>query len=174
MPFILRFADINDSLLLSELGKICFSEAFGNDNPEDDLKMYLEKSFKEEEIKSELQNNNIIYLIACYENGEAVGYSKLNSEENPPELKHNRSIQLQRIYVRQKTKGKKLGALMMEKCIAIAENENYKFIWLTVWEENKHAIDFYFKWGFEICGHRYFKIGNKIDDDFMMKKTLSV
>ena len=25
--------------------------------------------------------------------------------------------------------------------------------------KNKEAIEFYYKWGFEICGHRYFKIG---------------
>ena len=72
-----------------------------------------------------------------------------------------------------KIKGKKLGALMMEKCIEIAKTENLKFLWLTVWEENKTAVDFYFKWGFEICGHRYFKIGKKIDDDYMMKKDVS-
>ena len=172
MSFILRIADDNDSKLLSELGKICFIEAFGKDNTEDDLKNYLDESFKEEEIKSELQNPDITYLIAIDENKEPVGYAKLNREEKPEELNGIPSIQLQRIYVRQNTKGKKIGALMMQKCMDIAKNENRKFIWLTVWEENKSAIDFYFKWGFEICGHRYFRIGKKIDDDYMMKKEV--
>ncbi|HKR06534.1 MAG TPA: GNAT family N-acetyltransferase [Bacteroidia bacterium] len=173
MSFILRIAGIKDSKLLSELGKICFSEAFGRNNSADDLKNYLAESFKEDEIKSELENKNITYLIAVDENNESVGYAKLNREEKPEELNNALSIQLQRIYVRQKIKGKKIGALMMQKCMDIAKNENRKFIWLTVWEENKSAIDFYFKWGFEICGHRYFRIGKKIDDDFMMKKELS-
>jgi len=171
--FHLRIADVNDSKLLSELGKICFSEAFGKDNSEDDLKDYLENSFKEEDIKSELQNKEITFLIGMDENNEAIGYAKLNREEKPKELNGIVSVQLQRIYVRQRVKRKKLGSLMMEKCIEIAKNENCKFLWLTVWEENKTAIDFYFKWGFEICGHRYFKIGKKIDDDYMMKKELS-
>ncbi|MEO5570740.1 MAG: GNAT family N-acetyltransferase [Bacteroidia bacterium] len=173
MPFILRVADANDSQLLSELGKICFVEAFGRDNTEDDLKNYLEESFKEEEIKGELQNNEITYLILIDENNEPAGYAKLNREEQPSELNGLPSIQLQRIYVRQKVKGKKLGKLMMERCLEIAKTENRKLLWLTVWEENKDAIDFYYKWGFEICGHRYFKIGKKLDDDYMMKKELS-
>jgi diamine N-acetyltransferase len=173
MSFILRIAHANDSKLLSELGKTCFCEAFGKDNAEDDLKNYLEESFKEEEIKAELQNKDITYLIAVDENNEAVGYAKLNRDEKPEELNGIPSIQLQRIYVRQKVKGKKAGALMMQKCMEIAKKENRKFLWLTVWEENKEAIEFYYKWGFEICGHRYFKIGKKIDDDYMMKKELS-
>ena len=174
MSFILRIAEINDSNLLSELGRICFLEAFGKDNSEEDLKNYLEESFKEEEIKSELENKNITYLIAVDENIEAIGYAKLNREEKPEELKDAPSVQLQRIYVRQKIKGKKIGALMMQKCMDIAKNENRRFLWLTVWEENKTAIDFYFKLGFEICGHRYFRIGKKIDDDYMMKKEVLV
>ena len=68
--FILRIADTKDTKLLSELGKICFLEAFGKDNSEEDLKNYLEESFKEEEIKSELENKNISYLIAVDENNE--------------------------------------------------------------------------------------------------------
>jgi ribosomal protein S18 acetylase RimI-like enzyme len=172
MGFILRIADENDSKLLSELGKICFSEAFGKDNSEDDLKDYLENSFKEEDIKSELQNKDITFLIAVDESNEAVGYAKLNRAENPEELDNNSSLQLQRIYVRGKIKRKKLGSLMMEKSIEIAKKENCQFLWLTVWEENKAAIDFYYNWGFEICGHRYFKIGKKIDDDYMMKKDV--
>lgn|SRR6185436_14085131 len=173
MSFSLRIAEIKDSKLLSELGKTCFMEAFGKDNSEDDLKSYLEESFNEEEIKSELQDPGINYIIAMDENKEAVGYAKLNRDEKPDELNGAPSVQLQRIYVRQKIKGKKIGAMMMQKCLDIAINENRKFLWLTVWEENKSAIDFYYKWGFEICGHRYFKIGKKIDDDYMMKKELS-
>lgn len=174
MTVSIKFADVNDAKLLSELGKVCFSEAFGKDNSEEDLKNYLEESFKEEEIKSELHHKEITYLIVFDETNEAIGYAKLNREENPEELNGITSIQLQRIYVRQKMKGKKAGALMLQKCMEIAKNENRKFIWLTVWEENKEAIEFYYKWGFEICGHRYFKIGKKIDDDYMMKKELQL
>jgi ribosomal protein S18 acetylase RimI-like enzyme len=172
MLFVLRFADINDAKLLSELGKICFSEAFGKANPEEDLKHYLEESFKEEGIKNDLTNPAISYLIVEDENFSPVGYAKLNRNTHPEELNGARAIQLNRIYVRQKVKKKKAGALMMQKCIEIAKNEHYQFIWLAVWEENKEAIEFYHSWGFEICGHRYFKIGNKIDDDYMMKKQI--
>lgn len=173
MPFIVRLADENDSKLLADLGSISFSEAFGQYNSEEDLKNYLAESFNEEKIKAELSDKNFTYIIAYDENQQAVGYSKLNWKEIPKELAGSKAVQLQRIYVRQKVKGKKVGALMMEKCIELVKKKNVNCIWLGVWQENKEAIDFYKKWEFEIFGYKQFKIGNKTDDDFMMKKNLS-
>ncbi len=172
MPFSLRIAGLSDSKLLSELGMVCFTEAFSKYNSPEDLKVFLTETYKEEKIKAELSNNNFLFIIAEDDKREAIGYVKLNRNEMPEELAGTRSMQIERIYVREKIKGKKVGAMLMEKCIAIAQSENYDSIWLGVWQENKTAIDFYFKWGFEIFGFKQFKIGNKVDDDFMMKKDL--
>lgn len=174
MSVVLRLADLNDAKLLSELGIISFTEAFGKDNSEEDIKIYFLEAFDEDKIKNELRDKEVTYIIALGENNEAVGYAKLNRNEHPGELNGIASVQLQRIYVRQKVKGQKIGALLMRKCIDIAKKDNRNVLWLTVWQENKEAINFYYKWGFEICGYKQFKIGNKIDDDFMMKKELSV
>lgn len=171
MPLILTFAGLNDYKLLSDLGATCFSEAFAQYNDPEDLKKYLAKAFDAEKIKTELQDKELTYLLA-YDEQEAIGYAKLNRKEIPDELKGFDTIQLERIYVRQKVKGKKVGASLMQKCIEIAKGENKKIIWLGVWQENKIAIDFYNKWGFGIFGVKKFIIGDKVDDDYMMKKKL--
>lgn len=173
MSVTIKIADANDSKLLAKLGAVCFSEAFAQYNSEEDLKNYLAEAFSEEMINADLQDKHFTYIIAFDEKHQAVGYSKLNWKETPNELAELKVVQLERIYVRQKVKGKKVGALMMEKCIELAKKKNINSIWLGVWQENIEAINFYKKWGFEIFGYKQFKIGNKVDDDFMMKKNLT-
>ena len=169
MPVVLRIANEKDSKLLSDLGKVCFTEAFGQYNSPEDLKTFLAETYDEIKIADELKSDNCTYFIA-EENNDAVGYLKLSGGEKPKELIEKRTIQIDRIYVRKHLIGKKVGALLMQKCIEVAQNENCDTIWLGVWQENKTAIDFYLKWGFEIFGTKQFRIGNKVDDDYMMKK----
>lgn len=168
----LRIAGTGDSKLLSELGITCFTEAFGKYNSPEDLKIFLAGTYDEQKIFSELGDKIYTYIIAEDEKPEAIGYVKLSRKEIPEAIAGTSTIQIERIYVRQKIKGKKVGSLLMKKCIEIAQSENYHSIWLGVWQENKTAIDFYHKWGFENFGYKQFKIGNKVDDDFMMMKKI--
>jgi ribosomal protein S18 acetylase RimI-like enzyme len=44
-----------------------------------------------------------------------------------------------------------------------------KWLWLGVWEKNIKAMDFYKKSGFEIFSQHSFKLGNDIQQDWMMR-----
>lgn len=171
MPVQLRIGVADDAKLLAQLGAVCFSEAFARHNDPEDFKNYLAEAFDEEKIKQELLDSELTFIIAFDESNEPAGYAKLNRKETPKELNKQEAIQLQRIYVRQQIKGKKVGALLMQKCIDILLAEKRKVLWLGVWQENYDAIAFYKKWGFEIFGVKQFIIGNKVDDDYVMKKV---
>ena len=60
----------------------------------------------------------------------------------------------------------------MQKCIEIAKSGNREIVWLGVWEKNKRAIEFYKKWGFEKFADHDFILGNDVQKDWLMKKTL--
>jgi ribosomal protein S18 acetylase RimI-like enzyme len=172
MSVSLKIADENDAKLLSELGAITFSEAFGEFYNQQDLKNYLQDAFDEGAIKKELLDGDYTFILAFDENKNPLGYAKLNWSELPKHISNSEAVHLQRIYVRGNMKGKKVGAHLMEKCIEVAKQKNRNIIWLGVWQENKIAIDFYKQWGFETFGYKQFMIGDSIDDDFMMKKVL--
>lgn len=168
----IRHAEIADFELLAALGRRAFQEAFGEYNDLADMQAYLDLSFNPITIKEHLEDPAILFLVACFEN-EPVGYAKLKRNSSPPELKGACCIQLERIYTLKAFIGKKIGKLLMEDCIRIAKQEHNEFIWLSVWQENEHAIAFYKKWGYKTIGFKQFIIGKEVNDDFVMALHLS-
>jgi len=45
-------------------------------------------------------------------------------------------------------------------------------IWLSVWDRNPRAIAFYRKVGFVDAGFVSFRLGNEVQNDFLMVKAL--
>jgi ribosomal protein S18 acetylase RimI-like enzyme len=45
-------------------------------------------------------------------------------------------------------------------------------VWLGVWEKNARAIRFYTAWGFEKVGEQDFRLGNDLQRDWIMQKSL--
>lgn len=68
--------------------------------------------------------------------------------------------------------GKKVGQILYEKALKLAQEINADFVWLGVWEQNSRAIRFYEKNGFMAFDKHIFKLGNDEQTDIMMKLTL--
>jgi ribosomal protein S18 acetylase RimI-like enzyme len=136
------------------------------------MNLYLEKTFTPDRLKTEMEDPANTFLLAVH--GDVVaGYAKLREQQNPPELKGEVAIEIERIYVRKEYLGKKVGALLMEKCLTLAQEKAYKLVWLGVWEHNAKAMAFYEKWGFEKFGSHPFLLGTDLQTDLLMKKKLN-
>ena len=105
-------------------------------------------------------------------NNQVVGYLKLNFGQAQTELKDDKALEIERIYVLQEFHGKKIGQLLYEKAIQIAKQANMDYVWLGVWEENERAINFYKKNGFVAFDKHLFKLGDDEQTDIMMKLQL--
>jgi ribosomal protein S18 acetylase RimI-like enzyme len=165
-------ASVSDSQLLALLGRRAFQEAFGQFNDPTDMQAYLDLSFHQDRIKSQLEDPAVIYLTAYYQ-GDPVGYAKLvRGSKTSQADSAKRQIQMERIYALGAYVGKKVGKTLMIESIQIAKSEGYEYMWLGVWQENKRAIDFYRAFGFEIIGVKQFVIGNEVNDDYVMGRNL--
>jgi len=167
----IRTANPNEFELLSTLGRRAFYEAFGGHNDPQDMQAYLDLAFNPETIKKQLEDPDVIYFIASFQD-EPVGYAKLKRNSIPTELNGKKCIQLERIYALQAYIGKKIGKALMELCLETSRSEKFDFIWLGVWQQNERAITFYKQWGFEVIGYKQFIIGNEVNDDFVMTLKL--
>ena len=87
-------------------------------------------------------------------------------------MENGTALEIARIYAVQKSIGKGVGRALMQHCIEIARQRNFRIIWLGVWEKNQKAITFYSKWGFEKFGDHMFMLGNDPQTDWLMKKVL--
>lgn len=97
---------------------------------------------------------------------------KLNFEKAQTEPGHDNTLEVQRIYVLGKYKGKHIGKSLMEKTIEIGKENDLNYIWLGVWEHNVGAIRFYEMLGFEKFDSHIFVLGEDEQTDNLMKLIL--
>lgn len=169
----IKRATEKDAGKLLDLSAETFNQAFSSQNSCDNMTAYMASAFSEEQILDEIKNPSSLFLMAYVQGQDVpVGYSKLRMGQAPKELKNARAIEIHRIYVQQEMIGHKIGKALMEKCMEIAQQQNYEVIWLGVWEKNIRAIDFYKKWGFRKFGSHIFRLGTEDQTDILMKKDL--
>jgi ribosomal protein S18 acetylase RimI-like enzyme len=167
----IRKVTLNDIEQLQEISRQTFLDTFASANTEENIKKYLEENFSKEKLAAELNNKNAEFYFAEVD-GKIIGYLKLNSGRSQTELKDERAIEIERIYVVKELHGKKVGQLLYEKAIEIAGQANAEYVWLGVWEENPRAINFYRKNGFVEFDKHIFKLGDDEQTDIMMKLQL--
>jgi diamine N-acetyltransferase len=156
---------------LQKIGRQTFSETFSAGNTEENMKNYLEEGFSAEKFTAELNDPNSEFYFAVLDN-HVIGYLKLNFGQSQTELKDDKALEIERIYVLKEYHGKKVGQLLYEKAMQIARQKNADYVWLGVWEENPKAINFYKKNGFVEFDKHIFKLGDDEQTDIMMKLQL--
>lgn len=149
-----------------------FSETFSAENTEEDMQQYLAENFSPEKLMEEVTNPDSAFFLAKDENGNVTGYLKLNFNTAQTELRENNGVEIERIYALKEYHGKSLGKLLFEKTLTVAHDRKADYIWLAVWEENARAIAFYSKNGFVAFDKHFFKLGNDVQTDLMMKLFL--
>jgi diamine N-acetyltransferase len=153
---------------LEKISRQTFAETFSAGNTEENMKKYLEEDLSTERLAAELGDPNSEFYFALLKS-EVIGYLKLNFGQSQTEIKDDRAVEIERIYVLKEFQGKKLGQLLYDKAINIATEKNADYVWLGVWEENQRAINFYKKNGFVEFDKHLFKLGDDEQTDIMMK-----
>ncbi len=169
--FEIRQIGIQDIEQLQAIGRQTFAETFAESNSAEDMAKYLEEAYAHDKLSAELTDPNSEFYLASLEQ-EVIGYLKLNFGNAQTELKDNKALEIERIYVAKAFHGKKLGQLLYDKAIEVAKEKMVDYVWLGVWEENHRAIQFYTKNGFVAFDKHVFVLGNDAQTDIMMKLEL--
>jgi diamine N-acetyltransferase len=153
---------------LQKISTQTFSETFSSGNTEENMAIYLKESLSLKKLTTELNDMNSEFYFALIEN-RTIGYLKLNFGQSQTELKDDKAVEIERIYVLKAFHGKNVGQLLYEKALQIARQKKADYVWLGVWEENPRAINFYKKNGFMEFDKHIFKLGNDEQTDILMK-----
>ncbi len=167
----IRLATVADAGLIADLSRKTFIESFAVYNTKENMDKFMNERFTKEALIEEVGKPENIFLLA-YLDKEAVGYVRLRDGKTPIELSGMNAIEIARIYTKQETIGKGIGKALMLECLSIAKEKNKALIWLGVWEHNANAIAFYKKFGFEEFGSHIFMLGNDVQTDFLMKRSI--
>ena len=163
---------LNDIDQLQKIGRQTFSETFSAGNTEENMKKYLVEDFSIDKLTTQLNNKNSEFYFATLDNN-TIGYLKLNFGKSQTELKDDKALEIERIYVLKEYHGKNVGQLLYDKAMQIAKQTNADYVWLGVWERNPRAINFYKKNGFVEFDKHIFKLGEDEQTDIMMKLQLN-
>ncbi len=167
----IRKATLKDLPALCEISESTFVDTYQEHNTPENLQKYLKEHFNENQLKNEILTPNTYFLLVELENS-IIGYAKLRV--NTQEFLDKNAIELERIYIKKTFHGKSFGLSLMEECVDFAKKLHFDLIWLGVWEYNHKAINFYKRYGFEICGEHIFQFGEEAQTDYLMAKTLNI
>jgi ribosomal protein S18 acetylase RimI-like enzyme len=171
MTINIKKCTLEDLRLLQEISYETFNDTFKHQNSPENIKAYLERAFNLKQLEKELCNICSEFFFV-YFNNEIAGYLKANTNDAQSEDMGDESLEIERIYIKNKYQTHGLGKYLINKAMEIAMERNKKIIWLGVWGKNENAIAFYKKMGFVQTGAHSFYMGDEEQMDFIMTKTL--
>jgi len=171
MEMSIKKCTLEDLFILQKISYETFNDTFKNQNSPENMKAYLERAFNLKQLEKELSNSSSEFFFV-YFNNEVAGYLKVNTNDAQTEEMDNESLEIERIYIKNKFLKQGLGKFLLNKAIEMAMEQNKKEIWLGVWEKNANAIAFYKKMGFIQTGVHAFYMGDEEQMDYIMTKIL--
>ena len=166
-----RKVEPDDVDALLGISKQTFFDAFEKQNNPNDFEAYASKAFTIDKLNSELANPASVFYFAT-DGEEIVGYVKLNFADAQTEFNDPEALEIERIYVLKSYQGKKIGELLLQHAVGVAQNNHLNTIWLGVWEHNVNAIRFYERHGFKTFGSHEFMLGTDRQTDILMKEDI--
>lgn len=171
MKIIIKKCTLPDLHQLQEISYETFHETFKDQNSPENMSSYLERAFNIKQVEKELANPYSQFFFV-YVNEEVAGYLKVNTNEAQSEEMGDDTLEIERIYIKNKFQKHGLGKYLFNKAVQLAQKLKKTKIWLGVWEKNDNAIAFYTKMGFIQTGSHSFYMGNEEQTDFIMTKSL--
>ncbi|WP_110666459.1 GNAT family N-acetyltransferase [Salinicola halophilus] len=171
MPATVRQATEHDIDALAALSRTTYTETFAAHYSAQTMAQYLESAFDTAALARELAASQSEFWLLEVD-GTCGGYLKVNWGEAQTERQGANALEIERIYLLASLQGQGYGRTLYDKALAIAERREVDLVWLGVWENNFAAIAFYQKLGFVIDGVHEFRMGDVVDNDYLMKRHL--
>jgi ribosomal protein S18 acetylase RimI-like enzyme len=166
-PTPIRLATPADAAALAELGARTFRDTYAADTRPEELERFVVAHFSHKVQAAELRDPAQRYLIAQV-GGAAAGFALLRDGAGAPGVAGERTLRLAQLYVDRPHIRTGVGAALMRRCLELACAGSHDVLWLSVWERNTRAIDFYARWGFTHVGEMPFEFGRDRHRDLVL------
>lgn len=112
-----------------------------------------------------------VWLAEYAATGAPIGYA-VNCPPDLPVPPEPGDIELKRIYVLSRFHGTGTGERLMRAALEDAADRGAPRLLLGTYQDNRRAVAFYTRHGFELIGTRKFEVGGTLYDDIVMAKRL--
>jgi ribosomal protein S18 acetylase RimI-like enzyme len=166
----LRAPTKSDISALARLGRDTFIETFGPLYKPADLQTFLTEAYSDQVVTAELADPRLIHQVIEHKN-DLIAFIKIGPVHVPAVNPLPDAMEIWQLYLRQTFLGHGLGDLLMNWAFEQFAVRQAPEIYLSVFSENKRAIAFYQKYGFEKHRDYDFPVGEQIDLEWIMKKS---
>jgi len=168
----LRPATMADVPVLTRLATASFVDAFGHLYSEADLTAFLREA-KSEAATAALVADPAGAMQVAERGGEPIAYCKIGYKCGwPGHARGNNAMELKQLYAAASATGSGVGSALMDWALTALAAAGADEIQLSVWSGNHGAQRFYERYGFEKIADVTFKVGEQIDDEFLLAKLL--
>jgi ribosomal protein S18 acetylase RimI-like enzyme len=169
MTISYRVGEPADAEPIDRIFRTSFCDTFAHLYRAEDLEAFL-SSFGIDDWTNELGDSRFGFRIAEV-GGGPVGYLKLGPQKLPVQTDRP-AILLDQLYILKDYHGIGVAHALMDWALEEGRRRGAEEIYLTVFPENRRAVRFYERYGFEPAGRYDFMVGNHADEDIIMRKSL--
>jgi ribosomal protein S18 acetylase RimI-like enzyme len=172
MPeLLIRPATSADIARLCALATRTFRETYRGISDPDEIEDYVRTAFTPDAVDAWLREPASSTLLALLDT-RAVGYARVRLGEPPACVDGPEPAELARLYLDASAHGRGHGAALMQACLAAARVLGARTIWLSAYDRNRRALEFYAAWDFVAVGTRPFEFGGRIYADPVLQRAI--
>jgi ribosomal protein S18 acetylase RimI-like enzyme len=184
MTAIVRTATPADAVPLAELAAVTFPLACPPHTSDAAKAAFIAEALSSERFVEYTSDPGRVVLVAEDDAGDGtvddaplIGYTMVifgepHDDDVAAAITVRPSAELSKCYVLPGHHGAGIAGLLMDASLLEASRRGAVGIWLGVNEENARAQRFYQKHGFEIVGNKRFKVGDRLEDDYVLERAL--
>jgi GNAT superfamily N-acetyltransferase len=165
----IRRAGPGDAETLSSLSAATFTAAFGHMYWPRDLEAFVSRAYGVEACRRDLADPATAVWLA-ERDGVAVGYALAGRCDLPHPDVTAACGELKRIYLTPAAQGGGLGSRLLDEAFAWLLRDGPRRLWIGVWSGNRGARRLYERMGFAKVGEYYFKVGEALDREFILRR----
>ena len=168
----LRPATVADVPALTSLAAASFVDAFGHLYSKADLAAFLGEA-KSAAATAALVADPDGAMQVAMRGGEPVAFCKIGYKCGwPGHARGARTMELKQLYAAASATGSGVGGALMDWAMTALAAAGADEVQLSVWAGNHGAQRFYLRYGFEKIADVTFKVGEQVDEEFLLAKML--
>lgn len=161
-----------DAETISALAMHVFFDTYAENGMRADLAREAFQNYSADVFRERLKNVDRL-VLAAERQGSLTGFADFRTEPTTPSVGGCHGIEIVHLYVQPPFQRRGVGRMLLSAVCSWAADHGHSGIWLTTWCENRKALAFYHRQGFQDIGPIPFVFEDQVYENRLMLKRIT-